>query len=408
MADAPLMDRLVTRSIERHLPLSVHFDLTYRCNERCIHCYLDHEDHGEMTAPEIESVLEQLADAGTLFLTFSGGEIFLRKDLFHLLECARKLHFDLSLKSNALLINEARAARLRSLGVRRIQVSIYSAEAAIHDSITKVPGSFERSLRAIRFLQAQRLQVKIACPLMKQNLTAFRTVQSLAAEMGVSYILDLTITPKLDGDTSLLALRNSAQSLLPVLQDPILNPRAAGDGKKHEDRGRTGSVSSSGIEGGAYDDIPCCAGHNSCYISPYGDVHPCIQMPVPTGNLRRQRFEEIWYGSPEMARVRAVRESELPLCSSCSIRSYCERCPGLAMVEGGDLYGAYERACELAETNARLAGVKNPTSAFHAARHTTALASTTNLVHAAVRADQANVLPPRAKPLCFGEMIPIR
>jgi sulfatase maturation enzyme AslB (radical SAM superfamily) len=69
-----------------------------------------------------------------------------------------------------------------------------------------------------------------------------------------------------------------------------------------------------------------------------------------------------------MKRVRAVRESELPLCSTCSIRSYCERCPGLAETEGGDLLGAYERACELAEMNARLAGVQNPVSAAHGQR----------------------------------------
>jgi radical SAM protein with 4Fe4S-binding SPASM domain len=125
------------------------------------------------------------------------------------------------------------------------------------------------------------------------------------------------------------------------------------------------SATSSGIESSAYDDIPCSAGHNSCYISPYGDVSPCVQMPVAAGNLRKQRFEEIWYGSREMKRVRAVRESELPLCSTCSIRSYCERCPGLAETEGGDLLGAYERACELAEANARLAGVENPVSAAH-------------------------------------------
>ncbi len=91
-----------------------------------------------------------------------------------------------------------------------------------------------------------------------------------------------------------------------------------------------------------------------------------MQMPVATGNLRQQRFEEIWFKSPEMERVRAVRESQLPVCSKCSIRQYCERCPGLAQMEGGDLLGAYERACDLAELKAGLAGVQNPISALHA------------------------------------------
>ena len=366
MAKTPVMDGLISRTVERHLPWSVHVDLTYRCNERCIHCYLDHEDHGEMKTDEIKNVLEQLAQSGTLFLTLSGGEIFLRDDLFELLEFARSLHFDISLKTNALLIDAERARKLRALSVRRIQISIYSAEPAVHDAITKVRGSLERTLTAIRFLQAEGLQVKIACPLMKQNLMAYRNVQALAAELGVPYVLDMTITPKMDGDMSLLQLRNPAQDLLPILQDPTLNPPSSSQDSAQAAQLTTGSATSSGIESQAYEDIPCSAGHNSCYISPYGEVFPCVQMPVATGNLRQQRFEEIWFKSPEMERVRAVRESQLPVCSKCSIRQYCERCPGLAQMEGGDLLGAYERACDLAELKAGLAGVQNPTSALHA------------------------------------------
>jgi radical SAM protein with 4Fe4S-binding SPASM domain len=366
MSNTPVMDGLIRRTVQRQLPWSVHVDLTYRCNERCIHCYLDHEDHGEMKTQEIKNVLEQLAQTGTLFLTFSGGEIFLRADLFELLEFARSLHFDISLKTNALLIDSERARKLRELSVRKIQISIYSAEPEVHDAITKVRGSLERTLAAIRFLQAEGLQVKIACPLMKQNLTAYRNVQALAAELSVPYVLDMTITPKMDGDMSLLQLRSSTKELLPILQDASLNPRACSPNSLEGESISMGSTTSSGMESQAYEDIPCSAGHNSCYISPYGDVFPCVQMPVATGNLRKQTFEDIWFRSEEMNRVRAVRESQLPICSKCSIRQYCERCPGLAQMEGGDLLGAYERACELAELNARIAGVRNPVSAMHA------------------------------------------
>jgi radical SAM protein with 4Fe4S-binding SPASM domain len=384
--NTPVMDRWIQRTVERHLPWSVHLDLTYRCNERCIHCYLDHEDHGEMTTEEIKNVLEQLAEAGTLFLTFSGGEIFLRADLFELIAYARQLHFDVSLKTNALLINSERARKLRDLGVRRIQISIYSTDPEVHDAITKVRGSLERSIAAIRFLQAQGLNVKIACPLMKQNLTAYRGVHSLAEELGVPYVLDLTITPKMDGDTSILPLRISTQNLLPVLQDPILRPPSDPGREAQNAVPVAGSASSSGIESQAYDDIPCSAGHNSCYISPYGDVLPCVQMPIPAGNLRRQSFEEVWFNSSAMNRVRAVRESQLPVCSGCSIRKYCERCPGLAQMEGGDLLGAYERACEMAELNARMAGIVNPVSALHARKTPTSRAHEFALLPAPERA----------------------
>jgi radical SAM protein with 4Fe4S-binding SPASM domain len=316
-----------------------------------VHCYLDHQDYGEMTTAEVLRVLDELAAAGTLFLTFSGGEIFLRPDFFELLEAARRLRFDLNLKSNGLLVTAERAARLKRLGVAKMQISIYSTDPAVHDAITGAPGSLRRSLDAVRLLKAAGLSVKIACPLMTQNVGEYAAVLRLADELGVACVLDMTITPKMDGDAGLLALRNSVPQLLPVLRDVRLNPLPAACGHSEAD---------------SYDNIPCSAGHNSCYISPYGDVYPCVQMPLPTGNVRRSPFTEIWYGSKDMRRVREVRESSLAICSTCSIRAYCHRCPGIAYLEDGDLLGPSERACDLAEANARLAGVCHPVSAWHA------------------------------------------
>jgi radical SAM protein with 4Fe4S-binding SPASM domain len=366
----PVMDRLISRTVRKHQPLSVHFDLTYRCNERCVHCYLDHDDHGELTTAECLTVMEELARAGTLFLTFSGGEIFLRPDLYEILAAARRLHFDLSLKTNALLVTRERAVRLREFGVRRVQISVYSDIPEVHDAITKVPGSLQRTLAAIPLLLEQGLQVKLACPLMRENLLAYRGVMALAEKIGIPYVLDLTITPMMDGTEGPLAHRIPVSSLLPVMQDSKLHACKPQPGAEAARTARDyppaiGSAVSSGIESAAYEDLPCSAGHNSCYISPYGDVFPCVQLPQAAGNLRRQRFSDIWHRAPQLERLRGIRESQLPVCSRCEIRSYCERCPGLALMEGGDLLGAYERACELAEQKAQLAGVAEPISALH-------------------------------------------
>jgi hypothetical protein len=81
---------MTEKALRRNIPLSVQLDLTYRCNERCVHCYLDHDDHGEMTTAEIKHLLDEMADAGVFILTLSGGEIFLRKDFFEILEHARR------------------------------------------------------------------------------------------------------------------------------------------------------------------------------------------------------------------------------------------------------------------------------------------------------------------------------
>jgi MoaA/NifB/PqqE/SkfB family radical SAM enzyme len=68
-----LMSDLNQKALGRGVPLSVHLDVTYRCNERCVHCYLDHDGRGEMTAAEIDALLPQLTEAGVFFLTLSGG-----------------------------------------------------------------------------------------------------------------------------------------------------------------------------------------------------------------------------------------------------------------------------------------------------------------------------------------------
>ena len=156
-----LMQEMSERALRLGVPFSVQLDLTYRCNEQCVHCYLDHDDHGEMTTAEIKHLLEEMAEAGVFILTLSGGEIFLRKDFFEILECARALTFCVKLKTNAVLIREAQAARLRDLGVESVQVSIYSHRPEVHDAITKVPGSLRRSINAIRFLKSQGLKVII-------------------------------------------------------------------------------------------------------------------------------------------------------------------------------------------------------------------------------------------------------
>src|ERR1700680_2544209 len=179
-----LVAEMAAKALEMNIPLSVQLDLTYRCNERCVHCYLDHHDHGEMTTAEIKDLLDQMAAAGVFYLTISGGEILMRRDFFEILEHARERTFCVKLKTNGVLIREKEAARLRKLGVETIQISIYSHRPEVHDAITKMKGSLDRSLDAIRFMVSQGLKVTIANVVMKQTRFDYTAVQKLAAELG--------------------------------------------------------------------------------------------------------------------------------------------------------------------------------------------------------------------------------
>jgi radical SAM protein with 4Fe4S-binding SPASM domain len=342
---AHLMDRVRAHAIAERVPLAVHFDLTYRCNERCVHCYLDHEDHGEMTTDEVKDVLDQLASSGTLFLTFSGGELLLRKDFFELLAYARGLQFDVKIKTNAILIKEADAVRIRDLGVRQVQISVYSHRPEVHDAITKVCGSLERTVAAIRFLTSCGLKVTIANVLMRQNASDYHGVRVLAEELGAEYTMDPTITPKMDGDRSILALRMPETQVLHLFRDRSI---------VGED---FCAPPSPDADPEMLDAAPCSAGHIACYITPYGDVYPCVQFPLPSGNLRQERFEHVWRHSPQLNEVRTIRISDLTTCPSCTYMSTCTRCPGLAYMEG-NMRGPSSADCEKSMLRARAASTE--------------------------------------------------
>ena len=330
-----LLEEMTLKALRLNIPLSVQLDLTYRCNERCVHCYLDHDDKGEMTTAEIKHLLEQMADAGVFILTLSGGEIFLRKDFFEILEYARRrLTFCVKLKTNAILIREREAARIRDLGVETIQISIYSHRPEVHDAITLIPGSLKRSLDAIRFLKSQGLRVVMANVLMTHNAGDYPGVRALAEELGVESTVDPTITPMMDGDRSILGLNIDRDALRQVFRDSNLV------GNVDE----FCAVAEPPTEN-ELDSRPCSAGHTTCYISPYGDVFPCVQFPYPTGNVRRQRFLDIWRHSEQMNEVRSIRVHDLTTCTSCAHVAKCSRCPGLAYTEG-NMRGPSSQDCE--------------------------------------------------------------
>ena len=329
-----LMHEMSERALRLGVPLSVQLDLTYRCNEKCVHCYLDHDDHGEMTTAEIKHLLEEMAEAGVFILTLSGGEIFMRKDFFEILEHARALTFCIKLKTNAVLIREAQAARIRELGVESIQVSIYSHRPEVHDAITKVPGSLRRSIDAIRFLKSQGLKVVIANVLMTENMHDCHGVHALGEELGVECSLDPTVTPMMDGERSTLRLNAGESVLRRLFRDETFvdDPAAfcAPPPAPSEE---------------SMDSLPCSAGHTACYVSPYGEFYPCVQFPLSCGNVRQKRFIDIWRDSEQLKEVRSIRLRDLSSCSQCAHGSTCTRCPGLAFMEG-NMRGPSTQDCE--------------------------------------------------------------
>ena len=330
-----LFVEMTAKALQMNVPLSVQLDLTYRCNERCVHCYLDHHDHGEMTTAEIKDLLDQMADAGVFYLTISGGEILMRRDFFEILEYARMRTFCIKLKTNGILIRKKEADRIKALGVESVQISIYSHVPEVHDAITKLPGSLEQSIEAIRRLRAHGIQVTIANVLMVQNANDYSGVRALAAELGAQFIMDPTVTPMMDGDRGILDLNVDEAALREVFRNESL---AGGNIEEF-------CAPPLGPGEDDLDMLPCSAGHTACYVSPYGDVYPCVQFPLPSGNVRRTKFVDIWRDSPQLNEVRSITLRDMPSCSKCTHGGSCTRCPGLAYLEG-NMRGPSYQDCE--------------------------------------------------------------
>lgn len=330
-----LLESIDEKTIKKKIPLKVQFDLTFQCNLNCIHCYVVKKNIPELKTSKIKEILDQLASAGTLYLIFSGGEILTRKDFFEIAKYARELNFLLRLTTNGTLINEDVADKIASLNPEYVKISLYSTNDKINDEITQVPGSKNKTIKAIELLKKRDLKVRVNCMVMNENINDYLQVFKLSQKLGALCQIDPHISVKLNGDQAPLHSQIDDIDLYRFfkrnleLEKELLDPEYDDVEYPHVDQ-----------------DILCNAVHNYCYISPYGEVFPCIELPIKCGNLNKTTFEEIWYKSKNMLMVRESKFSDLPYCSDCDSKNYCSFCPGTSYMETGNFLNPSKRICK--------------------------------------------------------------
>lgn len=328
-----LSGSLLEKAVRKKIPIAAHLDLTYRCNLRCIHCYVFGPDknRAELDTSEMKSILDQLANAGTLYLTLSGGEILVRKDFLEIASYARKLNFALRLLTNGTLINGETAGRIASLNPQLVGMSIYSANPIIHDRVTGQVGSLQKSLSAAAMLRERNVKVRFTTMIMKQNVNDYHSVYELAQRLGAEFRADHRIAPKPNKDTYIYpsGLCVDESDLYQVLSDPIF----LGENEEEVEEPYPG----------VFNIIPCGAGYITCCISPYGDVYPCVLLPINCGNIKEKPFIDIWKKSYWMRYIRSIIIPKLP-CSKCNLLKYCRPCIAFSYFDG-DILKPSERVC---------------------------------------------------------------
>ncbi len=310
--------------------LSVHWELTADCNQRCTHCYLDHQTAApELSTTECCMILDQLADEGILNITFSGGEPLTRPDFFDIARYARQKRFNVRIFSNGILVDEQRADQIAALYPFSVSISLYGIDAATHDGITQVGRSFERTVQAAKLLRARGVRVELKTPLMRENARQFQQMNTLARELDCAIHFDLSIAPMDNGDRTPLKHRLQYNDLLWLF-------RSAFDQRR---------LLSRRIDPQA---CTCSLGEFSALIDPSGVVYPCVNIRIAAGSLRAQSISEIWNSSPLWASLRSLTGSALQACSGCSLANLCNRCHGLAYKDCGDLYAPSLANCQVA------------------------------------------------------------
>ncbi|MCK4548373.1 MAG: radical SAM protein [Candidatus Eisenbacteria sp.] len=319
------LDSLIKQASLALVPAVVKLDLTYACNQKCVHCCVVPERREDLSLEEIRVLFAEIADKGCLYLSLSGGEIFLRKDLPDILEEAQRCGFSLRLMTNGSLIPPEMIPRMRKYRVGEVDVSLYGDTAEVHESVTRVAGSFEKTVASIRRMREAGIRIKIGLIILKQNIHRFRQMVDLAESLGTTWNLDGSILRRFDGSEAPLAFQVPVSELADVVE---YRERRMPDLKHMKEAWNREKW----LEG-----VPCGAGRAMCTISPYGDVFPCSVMPMLAGNIREQSFAEIWDHSEVLKRVRAIRRRDLETCATCELAPFCVLCPGRSVLDNGSL-----------------------------------------------------------------------
>lgn len=325
--------KIIKKTADKKIPFKCIWEITRKCNLNCLHCFQDKtlSKEEELTFSQIKEVLNILKREGTLFLTLTGGEPLVREDFFEIANLAKNEGFALRLLTNGTLITEFNIDKIEELNLIDCEVSLYSMDEEVHDEITQTPGSHKKSLKTIFLLKERGIRTIIKTPIMKQNFPSFDELRAFCNSQDLALAHDPLLVSKENGDKDILRYRLSQDEVDAIVSKTL-------DKKENEPRDSSKSL----------DQPLCSAALNGFCLDNQANLLPCIALRVPAGNLLKEDFQKIWH-SEEIEVIRNIKFKDLPVCKDCSHIKYCQRCPGCALIEDGDIYGPATVGCMLAK-----------------------------------------------------------
>lgn len=329
---------------------SLHIEITSRCNERCTHCYIPHEKKiSDMGKQLFCDILKQCKDMRLLHLTLSGGEPMLHKNFCEFIRICRNYNFSVNILSNLTLLTNEILKEMKKNTLLGVQVSLYSMTPRIHDGITNVKGSFEKTKSAILKLIENDIPLQISCPIMRQNKNSYADVIEWAAKHNVHAISDFVIIARYDHTTQNLKARLSINEVKDVIRYNATSDPEYFERLEVEAKNKASSTPS---------DFICSVCNSTICIAEDGSVYPCAGWQSYTvGNVNEAPLRYIWDNSLKIQYLRGLRRKDFSKCIHCDSKDYCTMCMVRNANESsyGDLLTVNEYFCEIAKFNRALA-----------------------------------------------------
>jgi radical SAM protein with 4Fe4S-binding SPASM domain len=350
------------RARGQRLPINGTIEVTHRCPLACAHCYnnlpvgdVDARQR-ELSFDELCRIIDEIAEAGGLWLLFTGGEIFARKDFLEIYKHAKSRGFLITLFTNGTQITEAIADTLVEWPPFAIEITLYGRTRETYERLTGVPGSFDRCMRGIRVLKERGLPLALKTVAVTINRHEIDDMQRFAEdELGVTFKFDGMINARIDCSHSPLEVRLTPSEMVQLdIEDPRRAEEWAKLALKH---GPTPApVPTAAAPAG---DVYHCGGGVSAFaVDPEGKMSICVLSHNDTYDLRAGSFEDGWKGF--LGKVRARPATRHTKCTDCRIRDLCSNCAATAELEHGDAETPVDYFCEVAHLRAHAVGFTPP------------------------------------------------
>jgi radical SAM protein with 4Fe4S-binding SPASM domain len=336
------------------IPYAGSIELTHRCNLSCLHCYQFPPRRDEMDTAQWIGIFRDLAEAGCLFLAFTGGEPLLREDLPHLLSAAADLNFVLTLQTNATLLDRRLAAMMGEIPTLRVDVSLYGAKPSTHDALTAVEGSHAATRRGLELLREHDVPVMLKVTVGNFNVDEMEDIAAFGDELGIKAIFSSLIFPRNDCDPAPTHLRlddSGVERFMRFEKDYMLATLGeimgidSGDITRDDMAAYLRKCAIGPDKPGSEQRRYCGGGTTNFAINPYGDVYPCVAFPLVVGNIQEDKFLDVWKNSPDIKALRS-REDKLPdECGECAFLDKCAICRALSFLEEGDVIALSRERC---------------------------------------------------------------